>query len=155
MSGTVLENHGGISFMQNENQQMIADMIRKFGKEHIYPKMMEWDEAQTFPVDVFKKLGELGLMGVLVPTEYGGSGLSYNEYVTAIIELGKICGSIGLSMAAHNSLCTGHILAFGNEEQKKKYSFDPDDEEDFESKNVFYVAITRPKNSLHFMAYKI
>lgn len=121
MSGTVLEQQVGMSFMPNENQQMIADMIRKFGKEHIYPQMMEWDEAQTFPVDVFKKLGELGLMGVLVPAEYGGSGLSYTEYVTAIIELGKICGSIGLSMAAHNSLCTGHILAFGNEAQKKKY----------------------------------
>jgi alkylation response protein AidB-like acyl-CoA dehydrogenase len=110
-----------MSFQTNENQQMIADMIRKFGKEHILPKMMEWDEAQTFPVEVFKKLGELGLMGVLVPTEYGGSGFSYTEYVTAIIELSKICGSIGLSMAAHNSLCTGHILAFGNEEQKAKY----------------------------------
>lgn len=121
MSGTVLETQVGMNFMPNENQQMIADMIRKFGKEHIYPKMMEWDEAQTFPVDVFKKLGELGLMGVLVPTEYGGSGFTYTEYVTAIIELGKICGSIGLSMAAHNSLCTGHILAFGNEAQKKKY----------------------------------
>lgn len=121
MSGTVLETNNGISFQLNENQLMIADMIRKFGKEHISPKLMEWDESQEFPVDVFKKLGELGLMGVLVPTEYGGSGLSYTEYVTAIIELGKICGSIGLSMAAHNSLCTGHILAFGNEEQKKKY----------------------------------
>ena len=83
--------------------------------------MMEWDEAQTFPIDVFKKLGELGLMGVLVPIEYGGSGFSYTEYVTAIVELSKVCGSIGLSMAAHNSLCTGHILQFGNEEQKKKY----------------------------------
>lgn len=121
MSGAVLEQNTGMSFMPNENQQMIADMIRKFGKEHIYPKMMEWDESQEFPVPVFKKLGELGLMGVLVPTEYGGSGFSYTEYVTAIIELGKICGSIALSMAAHNSLCTGHILAFGNEEQKKKY----------------------------------
>lgn len=121
MSSTVLENSVGMSFQVNENQQMIADMIRKFGKEHIYPKMMEWDEAQIFPVEVFKQLGELGLMGVLVPTEYGGSGLSYTEYVTAIIELGKICGSIGLSMAAHNSLCTGHILQFGNEEQKRKY----------------------------------
>lgn len=121
MSGTVLETNNGISFQLNENQLMIADMIRKFGKEHISPKLMEWDESQEFPVEVFKKLGELGLMGVLVPTEYGGSGLSYTEYVTAIIELGKICGSIGLSMAAHNSLCTGHILAFGNEEQKKKY----------------------------------
>lgn len=121
MSSAVLENPVGMSFQTNENQQMIADMIRKFGKEHIYPQMMEWDEAQTFPVEVFKKLGELGLMGVLVPTEYGGSGFSYTEYVTAIIELSKICGSIGLSMAAHNSLCTGHILAFGNEEQKAKY----------------------------------
>jgi len=121
MSSAVLENQIGMSFQTNENQQMIADMIRKFGKEHILPKMMEWDEAQTFPVEVFKKLGELGLMGVLVPTEYGGSGFSYTEYVTAIIELSKICGSIGLSMAAHNSLCTGHILAFGNEEQKAKY----------------------------------
>lgn len=121
MSSTVLENSVGMNFQLNENQIAIADMIRKFGKENIYPKMMEWDEAQIFPVDVFKKLGELGLMGVLVPEEYGGSGLTYTEYVTAIIELGKICGSIALSMAAHNSLCTGHILAFGNEEQKKKY----------------------------------
>jgi alkylation response protein AidB-like acyl-CoA dehydrogenase len=110
-----------MNFSYNENQKMIADMIRKFGEEHIRPKMMEWDEAQTFPIEVFKKLGELGLMGVLVPTEYGGSGFSYTEYVTAIVELSRICGSIGLSMAAHNSLCTGHILAFGNEEQKKKY----------------------------------
>ncbi len=121
MSSTVLEPNVGMNFQLNENQNAIADMIRKFGKESIYPKMMEWDEAQIFPVEVFKKLGELGLMGVLVPEEYGGSGLTYTEYVTAIIELGKICGSIALSMAAHNSLCTGHILAFGNEEQKKKY----------------------------------
>jgi alkylation response protein AidB-like acyl-CoA dehydrogenase len=109
------------SFAQSENQQMIAEMIRKFGETHIKPKFMEWDESQEFPIEVFKKLGELGLMGVLVPTEYGGSGFGYFEYVTAITELSKICGSIGLSMAAHNSLCTGHILAFGNEEQKKRY----------------------------------
>ncbi len=109
------------AFAQSENQQMIAEMIRKFGETHIKPKFMEWDESQEFPLEVFKKLGELGLMGVLVPTEYGGSGFGYFEYVTAIIELDKVCGSIGLSMAAHNSLCTGHILAFGNEEQKKKY----------------------------------
>ncbi len=121
MSGQVLESNVGMSFQLNENQQMIADMIRKFGKEHIYPNYMDWDEKQTFPVEVFKKLGELGLMGVLVPSEYGGSGFSYTEYVTAIIEISKICGSVGLSMAAHNSLCTGHILAFGNEEQKQKY----------------------------------
>lgn len=104
-----------------ENQQMIADMVQKFAEQHIRPDMMKWDEEQTFPVEVFKKLGELGLMGVLVPEEYGGSGFGYHEYVTAIVELSKVCGSIGLSMAAHNSLCTGHILAFGNEEQKKKY----------------------------------
>ncbi len=121
MSSTVLANEVGMSFQMNENQQMIADMIRKFGKEHILPKMMEWDESQEFPIEVFKKLGELGLMGVLVPTEYGGSGFGYTEYVTAITELGSICGSIALSMAAHNSLCTGHILQFANEEQKKKY----------------------------------
>lgn len=110
-----------MDFSLNENQQMIADMIRDFGKSNIKPKLMEWDESQEFPVEVFKKLGELGLMGVLVPQEYGGSGFGYFEYVTAISELGKICGSIALSMAAHNSLCTGHILQFGNEEQKKKY----------------------------------
>ena len=110
-----------MNFTYNENQRMIADMIRKFGAEHIRPKMMEWDEQQIFPVDVFKKLGELGLMGVLVPEEYGGSSFSYTEYVTAIVELAKICGSIGLSMAAHNSLCTNHILMFANEEQKKKW----------------------------------
>lgn len=110
-----------MDFTKNENQRMIADMIKKFGDDHIRPKMMIWDESQEFPIDVFKKLGELGLMGVLVPQEYGGSGFSYIEYVTAIVEIAKICGSIGLSMAAHNSLCTGHILAFGNEAQKKKY----------------------------------
>jgi len=121
MSGTLLENTTGMNFQMNENQRMIADMIRTFGKDHIYPKMMEWDESQEFPIEVFKKLGDLGLMGVLVPTEYGGSGFGYSEYVTAITELGSICGSIALSMAAHNSLCTGHILQFGNEEQKKKY----------------------------------
>jgi len=108
-------------FLENENQVMIAGMIRKFGEENIRPKMMEWDESQEFPIEVMKKLGELGLLGVLVPQEYGGSGFGYCEYVTAILELSKICGSIGLSMAAHNSLGTGHILQFGNEEQKKKY----------------------------------
>jgi alkylation response protein AidB-like acyl-CoA dehydrogenase len=110
-----------MEFSENENQRMIREMIRDFGDKHIRPKMMEWDESQYFPREVFTKLGELGLMGVLVPQEYGGSGFGYFEYVTAITELGKICGSIALSMAAHNSLCTGHILAFGNEEQKKMY----------------------------------
>lgn len=110
-----------MEFTLSENQIMIAEMIRKFGDEHIRPKLMEWDEAQEFPVPVMKKLGELGLLGVLVPTEYGGSGFGYFEYVTALTEIGKICGSICLSVAAHNSLCTGHILQFGTEEQKKKY----------------------------------
>lgn len=110
-----------MEFGLNENQVMIAQMIKDFGEKEIRPHMMEWDEAQEFPLHVFKKLGELGLMGVLVPQEYGGSGFGYNEYVTAIVEISKIDGSIGLSLAAHNSLCTGHILQFGNEEQKKKY----------------------------------
>lgn len=110
-----------MDFSVNENQSMIADMIRNFGEAHIRPKLMEWDETQEFPLEVFKKLGELGLMGVLVPTKYGGSGFSYTEYVTTIVEVARICGSIGLSLAAHNSLCTGHILQFGNEDQKNKY----------------------------------
>jgi alkylation response protein AidB-like acyl-CoA dehydrogenase len=110
-----------MDFSYNENQKMIADMIRAFGEQHITPFVREWDDNQFFPVEVFKKLGDLGLMGVLVPTEYGGSGFSYTEYVTAIEELSKIDPSVGLSMAAHNSLCTGHIFQFGSEEQKKKY----------------------------------
>lgn len=110
-----------MEFTENENQKMIAQMVRDFAEKEIRPKMMEWDESQEFPLPVFKKLGELGLMGVLVPTEYGGSGFGYFEYVTAIVEVARVCGSIGLSLAAHNSLCTGHIMYFGNEEQKKKY----------------------------------
>ena len=110
-----------MDFKINENQKMVADMIQQFGKKNITPFVREWDDNQIFPVDVFKKLGELGLMGVLVPEQYGGSGFSYNEYVTAIEQLAILDPSIGLSMAAHNSLCTGHILQFGNEEQKKKW----------------------------------
>ena len=110
-----------MDFNYNENQRMIADMIKQFGKENITPFIRDWDDGQIFPLDVFKKLGDLGLMGVLVPTEYGGSGFSYTEYVTAIEQLAILDPSIGLSMAAHNSLCTGHILQFGNEDQKKKW----------------------------------
>jgi alkylation response protein AidB-like acyl-CoA dehydrogenase len=110
-----------MNFAPTENQTMIAQMVRDFAEKNIRPHVMEWDESQEFPVGVFKKLGELGLMGVLVPQEYGGSGFGYLEYVTVISEIAKVCGSIGLSLAAHNSLCTGHILQFGNEEQKKKY----------------------------------
>jgi alkylation response protein AidB-like acyl-CoA dehydrogenase len=100
---------------------MIAQMVRDFAEKEVRPYLMDWDEAQHFPIDTFKKMGELGLMGVLVPEAYGGAGLGYEEYVTAIVELAKVCGSVGLSMAAHNSLCTGHIMMFGNEEQKQKY----------------------------------
>lgn len=110
-----------LNFTLNENQRMIAQMIRDFGAKEITPFRKEWDDQSFFPLDVFKKLGELGLMGVLVPTEYGGSGFGYFEYVTAIAELAKLDPSVGLSMAAHNSLCTGHILMFGNEAQKQKY----------------------------------
>lgn len=105
----------------SENQKLIAEMIRNFGSQHIEPYKMEWDESQEFPMQVFKQLGELGLMGVLVPQNYGGSGFGYHEYVTSIIELGKIDGSIALSMAAHNSLCTGHILQHASEAQKQHY----------------------------------
>jgi len=105
----------------NENQKMIADMIRDFGAKEITPFRNQWDDDQEFPVDVLKKFGELGLMGVLVPQEYGGSGFGYHEYVTAVSEVAKLDPGIGLSVAAHNSLCTGHILQFGNEEQKKKW----------------------------------
>lgn len=110
-----------MDFNYIDTQLSIAEMVRDFANKHIRPKMMEWDEAQKFPVDLFHEMGQLGLMGVLVPTEYGGSGLGYFEYVTVISEVAKVCGSIGLSVAAHNSLCTGHILYFGTEEQKKKY----------------------------------
>ncbi len=100
---------------------MIAEMVRDFGAKEIRPYMMNWDESQHFPIELFHKMGNLGLMGVLVPEAYGGAGFGYTEYVTAIVELAKIDGSIGLSMAAHNSLCTGHLLQFGNEDQKQKY----------------------------------
>jgi alkylation response protein AidB-like acyl-CoA dehydrogenase len=111
----------GYSFSVSENQMMVRSMVKDFAEKHIREHVMEWDEAQTFPVEVFKKLGELGLMGVLVPENYGGSGFGYQEYVDVIVGISKVCGSIGLSLAAHNSLCTGHILAFGNEEQKAKW----------------------------------
>ncbi len=110
-----------MNFEQNENEKMIAQMVRDFAEKEIRPAFMEWDESQHFPKELFHQMGELGLMGVLVPEEYGGAGLGYNEYITVISEIAQVCGSIGLSVAAHNSLCTGHILSFGNEAQKKKY----------------------------------
>ena len=99
----------------------IRESARDFAKKHILPNVMEWDEAQHFPVDIFKKMGELGFMGVLVPESYGGSSMGYAEYITIIDEISQVCGSIGLSVAAHNSLCTQHIAQFGNEEQKSKW----------------------------------
>jgi alkylation response protein AidB-like acyl-CoA dehydrogenase len=110
-----------MDFSYSETQKMIAETIRDFGAQHIKPDMMKWDESQEFPIHVFKALGELGLMGVLVPEEFGGSGLGYDEYVTVVDEISQIDSSIGLSVAAHNSLCIGHILQFGTDEQKKKW----------------------------------
>ncbi len=104
-----------------DNLQLVQQSARDFAETHIRPHVMEWDEAQTFPVDLFRKMGEFGFMGVLVPEIYGGSGLGYHEYITIIDEISRVCGSIGLSLAAHNSLCTNHILMFGTEAQKHQY----------------------------------
>lgn len=100
---------------------LIQQTARDFAKTHILPHVMKWDESQHFPVDMMHEMGKQGFLGVLVPEKYNGAGLTYQEYITVIEEIAKVCGSIGLSVAAHNSLCTGHILAFGNEEQKQKY----------------------------------
>lgn len=104
-----------------KQMEMIRQSARDFSEAHIKPYVMEWDEQQIFPLDLFKKLGEYGFMGIIVPEEYGGAGLSYQEYITILDEISKVCGSIGLSVAAHNSLCTNHILSFANESQKQKY----------------------------------
>jgi acyl-CoA dehydrogenase len=105
----------------SDNLQLIRQSARDFAETHIRPYVMEWDEAQHFPVDLMHKMGEHGFLGVLVPEEYMGAGLGYQEYITVIEEIAKVDSSIGLSVAAHNSLCTGHIMAFGTEEQKRKY----------------------------------
>lgn len=110
-----------MDFTVSEVTTQVAQTAKDFAVQHIKPHLMVWDESQEFPVGVFKEMGKLGLMGVLVPEKYGGSGLDYFQYSTIIQEISKVCGSIGLSLAAHNSLCTGHILAFGNEEQKMEY----------------------------------
>ena len=110
-----------MNFETSEITQQVAQTARDFALQHIKPHVMEWDESQEFPVHIFKELGKLGMMGVLVPEQYGGAGLSYFEYKAVIEEISKVDGSIGLSVAAHNSLCTGHIMLFGNEEQKQKY----------------------------------
>jgi alkylation response protein AidB-like acyl-CoA dehydrogenase len=110
-----------MDFTQNEITQQVAQVAKDFAHKHIKPHVMEWDETQHFPKDVLQEMGKLGLMGIFVPEKYGGSGFGYYEYVVAIVETAKVCGSVGLSLAAHNSLCTGHILYCGSEEQKNKY----------------------------------
>ena len=110
-----------MQFNRAEITDQVAAVAKDFAQQHIKPFVMEWDESQEFPAHVFREMGKLGMMGVLVPEEYGGSGLSYFEYVAVIEEIAKVCGSVGLSLAAHNSLCTGHIMSFGNEAQKQKY----------------------------------
>ncbi len=110
-----------MNFDLNENQLMITQMVRDFVLKEIRPNMKKWDDEEYFPVETMKKLGELGLLGIFIPEKYGGSGFSYFEYATALIEIGKVCGGIGLSVAAHNSLCVGHIYYHGSEEQKLKY----------------------------------
>ncbi|HIB78549.1 MAG TPA: acyl-CoA dehydrogenase [Flavobacteriales bacterium] len=110
-----------MNFKLTADQQMIKESVSEFAQRRILPKRMIWDEGQIFPRDVLREMGEIGLMGMLVPEEYGGAGLGYIEYKIAIEEISRVCGSVGLSMAAHNSLCTGHILQFGNDDQKKRY----------------------------------
>ncbi len=110
-----------MNFEPTENQIMVAQSVRDFAEKEIRPYLMDWDERQFFPKDLFHKMGELGFLGVFIPEKYSGAGLSYFEYVTVVSEVAKVCGSIGLSVAAHNSLCTGHIYYHGTEEQKKKY----------------------------------
>lgn len=105
----------------DQDMDLIRQSAKDFAETHIRPMVMVWDEDQTFPLDLFKKLGTQGFMGILVPEQYQGSGLGYQEYITILDEISKVCGSIGLSVAAHNSLCTNHILSFANESQKQKY----------------------------------
>ena len=110
-----------MDFTRHEHSKIVAETAATFAGQYIKPHVMEWDEKQEFPLHIFKELGKLGLMGILVPVEFGGSGLDYFDYSIIIQEIAKICGGIGLSLAAHNSLCTGHILKFGTEQQKLKY----------------------------------
>ncbi len=122
---TETEHHAlqtaGMNFEPTENQKLVAQSVKSFAEKNIRPHVMDWDEKQEAPKELFQKLGEQGFLGVLVPEEYGGAGLGYFEYVTVVSEIARVCGSIGLSVAAHNSLCTGHIKDFGSEAQKKKW----------------------------------
>ena len=110
-----------MDFELNEEQLQIKYSVREFAESEIKPNVMEWDETQHFPEELRPKLAELGLLGVLFPEEYGGAGMGYVEYATIIEEIGRVCGSVGLSVAAHNSLCSNHIYMFGSEAQKQKY----------------------------------
>ena len=110
-----------MNFEYTENQKLIAQTVRDFAEKHIRPHVMEWDESQHFPKETLKELGKLGLMGIVIPEEYGGAGLGYFEYITALIELGRVDSALTLSVAAHNSLCTNHIYKFGDEEQRRKW----------------------------------
>ncbi|MDD2792033.1 MAG: acyl-CoA dehydrogenase family protein [Sediminibacterium sp.] len=110
-----------MQFEQSELTSQVAATARQFAEQYIRPELMKWDESQEFPVHIFREMGKLGLMGILVPHAYGGAEMGYFEYNAAIQEIAKVCGSIGLSLAAHNSLCTNHLLSFGNEEQKKNW----------------------------------
>ncbi len=110
-----------MNFHESEDLKLIRQSVRDFVEREVLPHRMEWDESQHFPKDLFRRMGEIGLMGMLVPEAYGGAGLGYFEYKAAIEEIARVCGSIGLSMAAHNSLCTNHILTFGSEDQKKRF----------------------------------
>jgi alkylation response protein AidB-like acyl-CoA dehydrogenase len=121
LPGSFKINRAYMDFQTDELTQQVARTARDFTLQAIKPHVMEWDEKQEFPRQLFRQLGQLGMMGVVVPEEFGGSGLSYIEYVAIIREISKVCGSIGLSVAAHNSLCTGHILAFGDKGQKMKW----------------------------------
>src|SRR5262245_48248490 len=110
-----------MNFDLTEEQLQVKRAVREFAEAEIRPHVMEWDEAQHFPKELFHKLGELGLTGVIIPEEYGGSGMGYAEYATVIEEIARVDGSIGLSLAAHNSLCTNHLFQYGSEEQRRKY----------------------------------
>src|SRR6478735_10498405 len=110
-----------MNFQSEEITEQVKQTAKDFAQQYIKPHVLEWDETQQFPVHIFKEMGKLGMMGVFVPEKYGGTGLGYFEYKTIIEEIAKVCGAMGLSVAAHNSLCIGHILFFGNEEQKHKY----------------------------------
>jgi alkylation response protein AidB-like acyl-CoA dehydrogenase len=114
-------HHPGSGFALTDEQEAVRAMVRDFARTEIAPRVKEWDEAQVFPRDVMAKLGELGMLGVLVPEEFGGAGLSYIDYIHVIDELSRVDGSIGLSVAAHNSLGTNHIWLFGDDAQKRKW----------------------------------